>query len=289
MIGSMLLLRAALTVALAGMLGLAAPVAQEGGPGTGVDPLHAPFDRLLDVYVRDGLVYYRALKSERARFDRYVASLDVPAATYEKWPREQQIAYWINAYNAFVIRTVIDRYPIRGRSPEYPPNSIRQIPGAFDQQTHRAAGRNVTLDEIERTHLAAFGDPRVFLALGRGSVGGGRLLSEAYTSGRLETQLQRVAAECVTRQECAQLDTTSRTLTVSPIFSWREAEFTRALGGSELEGFPGRSPIERAILTLLLPHFLPGERRALSGNDFRVEFGTYDWRLNDLTGGPPPR
>src|SRR6476661_2821607 len=117
------------------------------------DPLHRPFDQLLDLNVRDGLVYYRALKSERGRLDRYAASLNVTTATYDAWSREHKMAFWINAYNAFVLQTVIDRYPIKGASKSYPPNSIRQIPGAFEQIKHRAAGRSVTLDEIEKTIL----------------------------------------------------------------------------------------------------------------------------------------
>ena len=43
----------------------------------------------------------------------------------------------------FVLQTVVDHYPIRGRGGNYPPNSIRQIPGAFDQIKHRAAGRSL--------------------------------------------------------------------------------------------------------------------------------------------------
>jgi hypothetical protein len=98
-----------------------------------------------------------------------------------------------------------------------------------------------------------------------------------------------VAAECVTRQECARFDGGARSLAVSPIFSWRQAEFVAAHGSAEVPDFPGRSPIERAILALLGPHFLPGERMVLRRNDFSVTFSRYDWRLNDLTGGPPPR
>ena len=49
----------------------------------------------------------------------------------------------------------------------------------------------------------------------------------------------------------------------------------------------GRSPLERAILHVLAPHFLPGERETLARNDFSVKFTPYDWRLNDLTGGRP--
>src|SRR3954447_7608427 len=96
------------------------------------DVLHRPFDQILDLNVRDGFVYYRALKSDRSRLDRYAASLNVPAATYDGWSRDEKMAFWINAYNAFVLQTVVERYPIRGASPGYPPESIRQIPGAFE-------------------------------------------------------------------------------------------------------------------------------------------------------------
>src|SRR5688500_4022885 len=124
------------------------------------EALHAPFDQILDLQVRDGLVYYRALRGERARLDRYVASLDVPAATYNGWPRDQQVAFWLTAYNAFVLQTVLNHYPLRGRAAAYPSSSIRQIPGAFEKLPHRAAGRTVTLDEIEKSILPAFKDPR---------------------------------------------------------------------------------------------------------------------------------
>src|SRR6476661_1246088 len=114
------------------------------------DPLHRPFDQLLDSNVRDGLVYYRALRSERGRLDRYIASLNVPAQTYSGWSKEQQIAFWLNAYDAFVLETVVDNYPIRARLATFPANSIKQIAGAFEGTKHRAAGRMVTLDEIEK-------------------------------------------------------------------------------------------------------------------------------------------
>jgi hypothetical protein len=242
-------------------------------------------DETLDLYVRDGLVYYRALRSDRSRLDRFVnaiAGADVAGRT-----RDEQVAFWINAYNAFVIETVLDNYPIRGRAAEYPPDSIRQLPGVFEKSVHRAAGRRLSLDEIERTVLAGFGDPRVFLALGRGSVGGGRLRSSAYSSDTLENDLKQVAQECVTRQECAAIDASGHTLSVTAVFSWREAEFVKAFGADPTPAYPGRSPLERAILHVLAPHFLPGERETLAKNDFSVKFTPFDWRLNDLTGGRP--
>src|SRR5690554_6303604 len=88
-------------------------IAAQQAPST-AEPIHRPLDQILDLYVRDGLVYYNAVKAERGRLDRYVASLDVPQATYEKWSEAQKKAFWLNAYNAIVLQTVINRYPIRG-------------------------------------------------------------------------------------------------------------------------------------------------------------------------------
>src|SRR6185436_12315780 len=84
--------------------------------------LHRPLDQILDVNVRDGLVYYRALRSDRGRLDRYAASLNVAQATYAGWERQHQMAFWLNAYNAFVLQTVIDHYPIKGSASAYPAN-----------------------------------------------------------------------------------------------------------------------------------------------------------------------
>jgi hypothetical protein len=250
-----------------------------------VDALHRPFDQILDIQVRDGLVYYRALRSERARLDRYVASLDVPAKTYEEWPRERQIAFWLNAYNAFVLQTVIDRYPINGKAAGYPPSSIRQVPGAFEKLPHRAAGRTVTLDEIEKTILPAFKEPRVYLALGRGAVGSGRLRSEAFTAARLAAQLDAVQSEFVSHRRMLNIDRAAKTMTVTPIFSWHDAEFISAYDKVATGTFAQRSPIERAIIAFVTPHLLPLEREFINENEFRVTYHPFDWRLNDLTGG----
>ena len=271
-----------LTIVL--LCGGAWSVAAQEKPASTVDPLHQPFDEMLDLYVRDGFVYYNALRSDRARLDRYLASLNGPAAAaHAKGSREQQQAFWINAYNAFVLRTVIDQFPIRGRATGYPANSIRQIPGAFEKVTHRAAGRAVTLDAIEKEILTPLGDARVFLALGRGAVGGGRLRSEAYDASRLDTQLNAIAAESIDRKEIVRVDEAANELSVSPIFSWREAAFVASLADKADAMFRQRSPLEQAVLALIEPHLYGSEAEFLEKNAFRMTFQEFDWRLNDLS------
>lgn len=260
------------------------PLEQQSGPSA-VEGLHRPFDDILDLYVRDGLVYYLALRNERARFDRYVQSLgDVSAGTLSSWPRERQLAYWINAYNAFVLRTVIDHYPIRGKSAEYPANSLRQVPGAFERRTFRAGGRSVTLDAIEQDVVATFNDPRALLALSRGAQGGPRLKSEAFTAERLNAQLETMQSELVTRRELVFVDIANERLSVNPLFSWREEAFANGLAQHAADVYATRSPLERAVLALIEPLLVPNEREYLRNNTFRMAFHDFDWRLNDLTG-----
>jgi hypothetical protein len=240
------------------------------------------YDELLDLYVRDGEVYYRAMKSERARLDAFINQIG--AATVDRQSRDEQVAFWINAYNALVLRTVIDHYPIVGKSAAFPQKSIRQIPGAFERTMHRVAGRTLTLDQIESTVLTQFDDPRIFLALGRGAEGGGRLRSEAYSAAKLDAQLADAAAECINRQHCLQVDRQADKVVISPIFSWREKEFSAAYAAKAPQKFASRSPIERAVLAFVQPRLLTTENEQLEKNTFTVEFGQFDWKLNDLTG-----
>jgi hypothetical protein len=259
-------------------LGTPAPHAQENSEAA----RRGAFDQILDLNVRDGFVYYRALKADRGRLDGYVASL--ATASVESAPRDEQIAFWLNAYNAIVLRTVVDHYPIAQRTREYPSPSIRQIPGAFDRLSYRVAGRPLTLDQIEQTVLPAFHDPRVFLALGRGAVGSGRLRSEAYTAAGLERQLAEAASECASRSQCVEVDQSVNTMRISSVFSWRRNEFAEAYAEKAPAELAGRSPIERAVLAFVSPHLLTAEREFLSKNQFKVEYMPFDWSLNDLTG-----
>lgn len=264
---------------------IAALAIGQPSPSVAVDPLHRPFDEILDLYVRDGLVYYFALKQERTKFDRYVQALgDVSAETLKSWPRERQLAYWINAYNAFVLRTVIDGYPIRGRAPDYPANSIRQIPGAFERHQFRAGGRMLTLDAIEKEVIADFGDARALLALSRGAMGGPRLKSEAFTADRLESQLAMMATELVASRDLIFVDIPNERLSVNPLFSWREDVFTKSLASRAPAVYASRSPLERAVLSLIDPLLVPNESEFLRKNTFRMAFSEFDWKLNDLTG-----
>jgi hypothetical protein len=262
--------------------------AQNYQPPPELEALHVPLDALLELHVRDGLVYYKALQSDRGRLSRYVASLNAPAVNgaYAKWSDDQKKAFWLNAYNAVVLETVVNNYPIRGGAPAYPPNSIRQIPGAFEKIAHMVAGRSVTLDSIETTILAEFKDPRVYVALGRGAVGSGRLRSEAFAAKLVDRQLDQARAQFATTPRWVKVDTAAGKVSISPIVSWRAAAFIDEYTDDSFD-LPKREPIERAVVGFLRPHLLDTEVEFVRKNTFQLAYEPFDWRLNDLTGGRP--
>ena len=90
-------------IALFTVLLAVAPAVQESGPEAA---RRKTYDTLLDLYVRDGLVYYRALKADRARLDAYVNA--IAAVSADQLPRDEQIAFWLNAYNALVLSSSSD-------------------------------------------------------------------------------------------------------------------------------------------------------------------------------------
>jgi hypothetical protein len=259
---------------------LSGSLAAQGGAD-----FHRPLDELLDLYVRDGLVYYRALEGDRRKLDAYIAALDgAQARAVDTWSQEDQVAFWLNAYNAWVLRAIVDHYPIRGASDQYPSNSVRQIGGMFERTPRRVAGRALTLDQIETTVIAKFRDPRLYLALGRGAVGSGRLRSEAFSGANLGRQLDAVAQEFATSGRLLDIDEARGVVGVSPILSWREKDFVAAYAGAAHARFAQRSVMEKALLAFVEPNLLPHEREFLERNEFKVEFKPFDWSLNDLTG-----
>ena len=244
-------------------------------PPPDLEPMHRIYDELLDTYVRDGTVFYHALKLDRAKLDRYVASLAAALpSTVAGWDQPRQIAFWINAYNAISLQIAVSHYPV---------SSMRQIPGAFDQIKHVVAGKNLSLDQIETTILAGYNDPRIFLVLGRGAMSSGRLRSEAYSGPHLDAQLVQSVEQFSKDPKYVRVDQLTGTLNVSPIFSWREKAFVDAYKDKAMD-MPGRTPVELAIVGVLQPYLLPAERDYLKKNSWKLAYLDFDWKLNDRAG-----
>lgn len=245
-----------------------------------VNPRLDAYGALLRQHVRPPQVDYRSLKADRAALDAVARSFAAVASTEEQqWPRDQRIAYWINAYNLFTLQAIVDHYPIANRwFTLQPRNSIRQIDGVWTTLTWQAAGRTITLDGIEHGILRPeFGDPRIHFAINCASVGCPPLAEEPYRAVDLNAQLDFAARRYLASPQGLRLD--GDTIRVSSIFKWYGQDFTQrfnALGTSRTD------PIERAILGVVA-QFGPAEAAAVARSPrARIGFLDYDWSLNDV-------
>ena len=169
------------------------PGARSAAPA---DLRFAAYGGLLGRVVHDTGVDYRAILGDRTALDRIVAEFaEVPAATEKGWEARDRMAFWINAYNLFTLRAIVDHYPIRGSwFSRAPRNSIRQIDGVWTTLKWRAAGRDVTLDQIEHGILRPeFGDARVHMAVNCASKSCPPLRGEPYLAADLDRQLDDAA------------------------------------------------------------------------------------------------
>lgn len=250
------------------------------GPKAALDQDYSPYGAALERSVRPPRVDYLGLKAQRGDLDAAVRIFgEVSAAEERRWSRNERIAFWTNAYNAFTLRAIIDHYPINGsffsRSPR---NSIRQIDGVWTKLTWQAAGRRVTLDDIEHRILRPeFKDPRVHFALNCASVGCPPLRAEPYRAADLDRQLDDAARIYMRSAEGLRLD--GDTLRVSSIFKWYGEDFVERYGGA-VDG--GRYPTERAILGVIAQYGSAAAKARAREARATIAFLDYDWSLNDV-------
>lgn len=251
------------------------------------DQLHSIYDSLLKKYVHNARVDYKGFISSSEEFNTYLKQLgSVSENDYASWTREEKLAFWINAYNAFTIKAVIDNYPIKTTinlaSIIYPKNSIRQINGVWDKLRFQAAGRMVSLNEIEHEILRKeFKEPRIHFAIVCASVSCPDLMAGAYTTDQINSQLESQAVKFVNNTtKGVQIDTVEKTLKLSKIFDWFGEDFIDKYGSTEQ--FKGRSTKERAVLNFIREHIKSEEEKYfLESNHFKISYFDYDWSLNE--------
>jgi hypothetical protein len=86
----------------------------------------------------------------------------------------------------------------------------------------------------------------------------------------------------MTRATLVKIDAVNNVVSLSPVFSWREAAFVASFADKASRRFEQRSPLERAVLGLIEPHLFGAEEDFLEKNAFKMQFHDFDWRLNDL-------
>lgn len=146
---------------------------------------HSQFDSLLREHVRaGGEVNYSGMARERSKLDRYAQRL--ATADLTRLDRAERMALWINAYNAFTLLAVLERYPRLG--------SIREIPRVWSRRIYSVAATRYSIGQIENDILRRrFGDPHIHFAIHCASRGCPILRAAAYTGARLDAQLDEAA------------------------------------------------------------------------------------------------
>jgi len=231
---------------------------------------HTDFDRTLKAHVRNGLVDYDAFKTDPAfaGYLRLLATTNVAAL-----PRNEQLALWINAYNAYTIQLINvkgERESIRNINKSL---GFLRLKGPWSDAFAVVGGKTYSLDDIEhRIIRPTFREPRIHFALVCAAIGCPPLRSEAYTGARLEAQLNDQTVMFLTKTPAKnRVDVASRTVYRSQVFNF--SDYMKDFGGSE------------AAVGKFIARYYPAgpEKTLLERGDFRVVETEYDWRLNSVT------
>ena len=267
---------AALPLALLGLprAGRAQPTA------TGFDHRHAAWDTLLRQHVvvaaggNASALRYAALQAQRAALKTYLVSLSaVPPATYGAWTKAQQLAFLINAYNAFTVELILTRYPKL--------KSIKDL-GSFVQSPWKKKffpllGQERSLDEVEHEMIRApgvFDDPRIHVAVVCASIGCPMLRNEAFVAERLDAQLDDALRRFLADGSRNRFDAGTGTLSASKIFDWYRKDFERGHKGYD------------SLQSLFARHAevlgaTPQAQAEVRAGRYKLVFLDYDWALND--------
>jgi hypothetical protein len=265
-------------VAIAAMLMLGSKP-PEAGTAPPRDDRFAAYGELLAKVVHGARVDYQALAAARAGLDDIAGEFAaVPPEIEQAMALHDRMAFWINAYNLFTLRVIVDHYPIRGSWFSLTPrNSIRQIDGVWTKLEWRAAGRTITLDGIEHGLLRPeFGDPRVHMAINCASKSCPPLRAEPYVGADLDRQLDDAARGYLASAEGSQV--TGGRLYVSQIFEWYGSDFVKQYATPQPESEP---EIDRAIRGFV-ERYGPAEAAAAARAGAKIRFLDYDWSLNDV-------
>jgi len=237
-------------------------------------PDHSRWNHLLKNYVHQGSVDYDALLRDRNELDEYLKQLEhYPLDSFSELSREDRIAFWINLYNASVLRMILDEYPIR---------RLDEIPAFFDVRTVRAIDEYFSLSELlDEVLRKGFRDERVLTALVSGRMDSPRFLNEAFVGDRLDEQLDRAAYEFVDNDLLNQIKPGAKKIYLSPLFRKFGADFLLNYSTTRESRY---SEQESAVISFLLYHLKdPAKRIFLDSARYKIEYLPEDPRLNAVS------
>jgi len=257
------------------MLGLSFALCARAESVTSVS--HVPWDQLLHAHVvdtpdgRSTSVDYAGMLAERAKLSAYLQSLAlVKKDTFASLSQPAQLAFLINAYNAWTVELVLTAYPDL--------TSIKDLGSFFRSPWSRAfiplLEETRSLDNIEHDLIRGddgYQEPRIHFAVNCASIGCPALRAEAYTEARLESQLEDQTRRFL--QDSSRNRVVGDGLEVSSIFKWYREDFQQGwLGYSRLEDFFSHYSDLLGLNS--------DQVQALSDGSLKIRFVAYDWALN---------
>lgn len=224
-------------------------------------PSHAPWTAIVKKYVNEaGLVDYKGIKDHKNELQPYLDSLTAnPPA--DNWTDNEKIAYWLNAYNAFTVKLIIDNYPLKSIKDLGPKNQVIFINTPWDEKFFKIGNKTMTLNRIEHRILRKlFTEPRIHFALNCASMSCPKLRREAYEAKTLDAQLTEQAKEFLS--DPARNKITAEQPQVSSIFKWYGKDMTKWSDKS---------------LVAYINQYAPVQIK----EGAELSFMDYDWSLND--------
>jgi len=225
----------------------------------------AHYDAILKKYVdpKTGHIAYGALKANKADMANFKKFMDWQAnADVKSMSKEDQIAFYINAYNSACIQAILDHYPV------HTPNDI---PGFFKELKFKIGGEEMNIETIEYVHLiAAHKDMRAHFAVVCADRGCQPLKPSAWTSATLNDELEAAAKFFVSDKKYFFVDHEKKEVNISKIFEWYGEKFTQD---------PTR-PASKPEL-FLLPWVNAKDKALLESGDYKLKIIEWDWTLNE--------
>lgn len=190
-------------------------------------PSHQTWDQLLKANVSSsGIVDYKGFVKDKAKLEQYLKLISENAPDRKTWSKQEQLAYWINAYNAFTVKLIVDNYPVKSIRDLGPSLKIPLIKDVWHYKFFKIGGVESSLDEIEHSILRKeFEEPRIHFAVNCASVSCPPLLNEAFMASKLEAQLDKVARGFI--NDSSRNKITADNAQISSIFSWFKGDFTK--------------------------------------------------------------
>ena len=236
---------------------------------------HSPWDRVLKKYVTEtGRVDYVALKADSGDLDRYVQQIAArsPASDPQVFPtRESQLAYWINAYNALVIKAVVENWPTKSV------RNLGKLYSFFWARKFVAGGKEYTLNNIEDTLRKKLVEPRIHFAIVCASNSCPRLQRAAYTAENTEQLLEEAARFYVNEPRNLKIDLAHNRVTLPNILGHYHEDFENYVRAHDATA-TGNPQVDYIRL-----YVNPATRALLDKlKNPKVDHFGYDWGINDI-------